>query len=243
MSVTGPSHRGPGNGLSGWPDRRDHRLHRRRRRAAVRDLRGEQIGPTSRGPDGGNYTSLADDPDSDGDGLFDSEDQCPFEAGPAGLGGCPDSDGDGIANKNDRCPARTPVRRRHPPRLPRRRRGRAPRGRQDKCPGVNPDRVNRNDRKPRTGVRTTSDHREHQATGRPNRERHPHRRVLRHGRARGARGPSQVQAAEWQQVRQVLVKRAAVAAALASWRKAARSLASTASSARRCPTARRSRSA
>ena len=44
------------------------------------------------------------DPDSDGDGLFDSQDQCDFEAGPAALDGCPDNDGDGIANKDDLCP-------------------------------------------------------------------------------------------------------------------------------------------
>jgi outer membrane protein OmpA-like peptidoglycan-associated protein len=42
--------------------------------------------------------------DTDGDGIPDSEDQCPTEAGPLELLGCPDSDGDGIADKNDKCP-------------------------------------------------------------------------------------------------------------------------------------------
>ncbi|MEO1516456.1 MAG: OmpA family protein [Bacteroidota bacterium] len=43
--------------------------------------------------------------DSDGDGISDSQDECPKEAGPAALGGCPDTDSDGIADKNDDCPA------------------------------------------------------------------------------------------------------------------------------------------
>ncbi|MEA2362449.1 MAG: OmpA-OmpF porin, family [Thermoleophilaceae bacterium] len=42
------------------------------------------------------------DPDTDRDGLVDSQDQCPNEAG--SLNGCPDSDGDGIRNSDDRCP-------------------------------------------------------------------------------------------------------------------------------------------
>lgn len=42
--------------------------------------------------------------DSDGDGLVDSRDQCPDQAGPILLMGCPDSDGDGIIDKEDRCP-------------------------------------------------------------------------------------------------------------------------------------------
>lgn len=40
-------------------------------------------------------------PDSDGDGIEDSKDACPNEAGPAEFNGCPDSDGDGIADKDD----------------------------------------------------------------------------------------------------------------------------------------------
>ncbi|PZD79070.1 OmpA family protein [Mesonia sp. K7] len=43
-------------------------------------------------------------PDSDGDGIEDRKDDCPNEAGPAELNGCPDSDGDGIADKDDDCP-------------------------------------------------------------------------------------------------------------------------------------------
>lgn len=45
--------------------------------------------------------------DSDGDGLFDDEDSCPLEPGPAANKGCPikDSDGDGLNDDVDQCPA------------------------------------------------------------------------------------------------------------------------------------------
>ena len=42
--------------------------------------------------------------DRDGDGIVDSLDACPDQAGPASLRGCPDRDGDGIADKDDACP-------------------------------------------------------------------------------------------------------------------------------------------
>ncbi|MBA2250178.1 MAG: OmpA family protein [Chitinophagaceae bacterium] len=42
--------------------------------------------------------------DRDGDGIVDSLDACPDQAGPAVLNGCPDRDGDGIADKDDACP-------------------------------------------------------------------------------------------------------------------------------------------
>lgn len=42
--------------------------------------------------------------DTDGDGVVDTEDQCPLEAGPIALFGCPDKDNDGIADKDDKCP-------------------------------------------------------------------------------------------------------------------------------------------
>jgi hypothetical protein len=44
--------------------------------------------------------------DSDGDGVLDAADSCPYEAGIAELEGCPDTDddGDGIAYEFDRCP-------------------------------------------------------------------------------------------------------------------------------------------
>lgn len=42
--------------------------------------------------------------DTDGDGIPDTEDDCPLEAGPVSLKGCPDRDGDGIVDKDDRCP-------------------------------------------------------------------------------------------------------------------------------------------
>jgi outer membrane protein OmpA-like peptidoglycan-associated protein len=42
--------------------------------------------------------------DRDNDGVVDSLDTCPDQAGPATLNGCPDKDGDGITDINDRCP-------------------------------------------------------------------------------------------------------------------------------------------
>ncbi len=42
--------------------------------------------------------------DRDNDGIVDSLDTCPDQAGPAALNGCPDRDGDGIADKDDNCP-------------------------------------------------------------------------------------------------------------------------------------------
>lgn len=42
--------------------------------------------------------------DRDGDGVPDSEDRCPDQAGPAELKGCPDRDGDGIPDIDDKCP-------------------------------------------------------------------------------------------------------------------------------------------
>ena len=43
-------------------------------------------------------------PDSDGDGIKDSDDDCPNEAGLAEFNGCPDRDGDGVADNSDDCP-------------------------------------------------------------------------------------------------------------------------------------------
>jgi OmpA-OmpF porin, OOP family len=42
-------------------------------------------------------------PDTDGDGVQDSEDACPTEKGLKTLKGCPDTDGDGVADKDDKC--------------------------------------------------------------------------------------------------------------------------------------------
>ena len=42
--------------------------------------------------------------DRDGDGIPDSLDACPDQAGSAALHGCPDRDGDGIPDKDDECP-------------------------------------------------------------------------------------------------------------------------------------------
>jgi hypothetical protein len=43
-------------------------------------------------------------PDSDGDGIRDEDDACPDTAGLEEFDGCPDSDGDGIADPKDECP-------------------------------------------------------------------------------------------------------------------------------------------
>lgn len=43
-------------------------------------------------------------PDTDGDGIEDRQDACPEEAGLAEFDGCPDSDGDGVADPDDDCP-------------------------------------------------------------------------------------------------------------------------------------------
>lgn len=47
-------------------------------------------------------------PDSDGDGIPDINDSCPHQAGPVATFGCPDTDGDGVADKWDKCPG-TPL--------------------------------------------------------------------------------------------------------------------------------------
>lgn len=42
--------------------------------------------------------------DTDGDGIFDQEDECPETPGLPEYNGCPDTDGDGIEDRNDACP-------------------------------------------------------------------------------------------------------------------------------------------
>jgi outer membrane protein OmpA-like peptidoglycan-associated protein len=42
--------------------------------------------------------------DKDKDGIVDSQDDCPTQAGTAATHGCPDKDADGIADKTDQCP-------------------------------------------------------------------------------------------------------------------------------------------
>ncbi len=61
-----------------------------------------QVGATS-GIQGSYSLNVYFDPDTDRDGLVDSNDACPANAGTAAKGGCPDSDNDGIIDKNDRC--------------------------------------------------------------------------------------------------------------------------------------------
>lgn len=43
-------------------------------------------------------------PDADSDGVFDINDDCPFAYGPFTTFGCPDTDGDGIRDSDDVCP-------------------------------------------------------------------------------------------------------------------------------------------
>ena len=45
-------------------------------------------------------------PDTDGDGLLDKDDKCPYLAGPRANEGCPyqDTDEDGVLDKDDKCP-------------------------------------------------------------------------------------------------------------------------------------------
>jgi len=42
--------------------------------------------------------------DTDGDGIYDWEDECPETPGLPEFNGCPDTDGDGIEDRNDACP-------------------------------------------------------------------------------------------------------------------------------------------
>ncbi len=42
--------------------------------------------------------------DSDGDGIYDSNDNCPDQPGPSRTDGCPDSDGDGVRDSDDEFP-------------------------------------------------------------------------------------------------------------------------------------------
>lgn len=42
--------------------------------------------------------------DTDGDGIYDYEDECPETPGLEEFNGCPDTDGDGIEDRNDECP-------------------------------------------------------------------------------------------------------------------------------------------
>lgn len=42
--------------------------------------------------------------DTDGDGIYDRDDECPEEPGLPEFNGCPDTDGDGIEDRSDACP-------------------------------------------------------------------------------------------------------------------------------------------
>jgi outer membrane protein OmpA-like peptidoglycan-associated protein len=55
-------------------------------------------------PDVPGVKDLMGCPDRDGDGVTDEADKCPDVAGLANLMGCPDRDGDGITDNDDNCP-------------------------------------------------------------------------------------------------------------------------------------------
>src|ERR1044071_3301555 len=55
-------------------------------------------------PDVAGSKTAAGCPDADMDGIADAEDRCPQDAGDAGMQGCPDRDKDGIADIDDACP-------------------------------------------------------------------------------------------------------------------------------------------
>ena len=96
-------------------------------------------------PDTGDYELVLNyDPDSDGDGLLDSRDECDGEPGPAAHAGCPDNDGDNIPNRSDACPSQagTPTFQGCPDADG----DGIPENGSDKCTTVNPSRVSRNDR-------------------------------------------------------------------------------------------------
>ncbi|MFV8225406.1 thrombospondin type 3 repeat-containing protein, partial [Christiangramia aquimixticola] len=42
--------------------------------------------------------------DTDGDGIYDKDDECPEQPGLKEFNGCPDTDGDGIEDRKDACP-------------------------------------------------------------------------------------------------------------------------------------------
>lgn len=55
-------------------------------------------------PDQAGLAGLNGCPDRDGDGIADGQDACPDRAGSKAMNGCPDSDGDGLADNQDTCP-------------------------------------------------------------------------------------------------------------------------------------------
>ncbi len=55
-------------------------------------------------PNAPGLKTLRGCPDTDGDGIADKDDLCPREVGPIATGGCPDKDGDGFADNQDECP-------------------------------------------------------------------------------------------------------------------------------------------
>lgn len=55
-------------------------------------------------PDDAGTVALNGCPDRDGDGITDASDDCPDLAGLPKLKGCPDADEDGLADKDDECP-------------------------------------------------------------------------------------------------------------------------------------------
>lgn len=50
------------------------------------------------------YAALAEAPDSDNDGVYNFDDDCPNQAGSSTADGCPDRDGDGVRDSEDEFP-------------------------------------------------------------------------------------------------------------------------------------------
>ncbi len=55
-------------------------------------------------PDDAGLPAYNGCPDTDNDGIRDKDDSCPFSAGDISLNGCPDRDGDGVPDNLDYCP-------------------------------------------------------------------------------------------------------------------------------------------
>ena len=55
-------------------------------------------------PDVPGLEEFAGCPDTDGDGITDKDDACPEKAGSVETNGCPDTEGDGILDSEDSCP-------------------------------------------------------------------------------------------------------------------------------------------
>jgi hypothetical protein len=74
-------------------------------KAYVIQVGGETTAGVPTGTEGDYTLDYVYDPDTDRDGLFDSQDSCDgAPGGPNGINGCPDGDNDNVIDQNDRCP-------------------------------------------------------------------------------------------------------------------------------------------